>query len=69
MITSKLNIILGEKRMSRRKLSMEAGVSANAVERLYKDEGSSIDYSVLEKICKVLGCQPGDILKMEDDKQ
>jgi len=36
--------------------------------RLYHDRAKGIRFSVLAELCKVLGCQPGDLLVYVPDE-
>jgi len=61
--------ILEERRMSRRKLAREAGVTPNAVcnlARVHRSRNSSISMRTLNRICSALQVNPGDILKFYD---
>ena len=37
--------------------------------RLYNNEVTRIDFTSLERLCKLLDCTPGDIIIYEDDEQ
>ena len=58
--------ILEERRMSRRQLAREAGVTPNAVcnlARVHRSQNSSISMRTLNRVCVALEVNPGDILK------
>lgn len=57
---TKLWKLLIDKRMKRTDLIMSAGISANILAKLGKDEYVSLES--LEKICKALNCDIGDIV-------
>lgn len=42
------------------------GISPSIVDKLQKDEGN-IDTRTITKICRLLECQPGDIMEYIDD--
>lgn len=56
---SKLWKLLIDKKMKRTDLIVSAGISANILAKLGKDEFVSMES--LEKICKALNCNIGDI--------
>lgn len=56
----KLWKILIDKKMKRTDLIVSAGISANILAKLGKDEFVSMES--LEKICKALNCNVGDIV-------
>jgi putative transcriptional regulator len=43
-------------------LAKETGVSHTTLWRLKKDKAQGITFNTLERICKALKCQPGDVL-------
>lgn len=52
--------LLIDKRMNKTQLKQLAGISTNAVAKLGKNEAVSLE--TLEKICKILHCNIGDIV-------
>lgn len=63
MIKIHLSKMLGERRITQRRLADMAGVRANSINAIYNEKAQRIDLDVLDKICKALGCQPGDLLE------
>ena len=63
MIKIHLSRVLGERRITQRRLSEMAGVRPNSINALYNEKAQRIDIDVLDKICKALECQPGDLLE------
>jgi putative transcriptional regulator len=45
-------------------LAKETGVSHTTLWRLKKDKAQGITFNTLERVCKALGCQPGDVLTL-----
>ncbi len=43
-------------------LAKETGISHTTLWRLKKGKALGINFATLEKMCQVLGCQPGDVL-------
>ena len=50
-------------------LSKEAGISHTTLWRLKKGKALGINFITLEKICQVLNCQPGDVLRLAGEKK
>lgn len=59
----KLWKLLIDKKMNRTQLRCAAHISTNAVAKLGKNEPVSVD--TLEKICRVLQCDVGDIMEID----
>ena len=68
MIVIKLKELLAERGLSQNKLSYRAEIPYSTVSRLMKSDQTRIDLHVLSRICKVLECQPGDLLIETDVK-
>ena len=51
-----------------RKLAEMANVRPNTISAIYNEKVQRIDLDVLDRICKALNIQPGDILERIDDK-
>jgi len=60
---NKLWKLLIDKDMNRTQLRQAAHISTNAVAKLGKNEPISFD--TMEKICKALNCDVGDIMEMD----
>lgn len=53
--------LLIDKKMNKTQLKQSAGISTNAVAKLGKNQSVSLE--TLEKICKLLQCNIGDIVE------
>lgn len=62
----KLLDMLNRQGMTRDELRLAIGASANTVVAISKNEPVSL--KTINKICKVLNCQPGDILEYKDEQ-
>jgi putative transcriptional regulator len=49
-------------------LAKETGISHTTLWRLKKGRAVGINFPTLEQICRALSCQPGDVLKLADQK-
>lgn len=50
-------------------LSKNTGVSHTTLWRLKKGKALGINFVTLEKICEALECEPGDVLKLGNEKR
>ena len=62
MIVPRLNTLLAKGKHSFYWLAKKTGVSHTTLWRLKKGKAVGINFETLEKICRALRCQPGDIL-------
>ena len=69
-IILRLDRVMADRKMSLNELSDRVGVSIVNRSKLKTGKVSAIRFSTLNAICKVLQCQPGDILEfIDDDKE
>lgn len=69
MIKNNLSLILGKKRIKMIDLSRKTGLNKNTILNLYHEKTSRIEFDVMDKLCKILNCQPGDILEYIPEHQ
>ena len=58
-----LDVMLAKRKMSLTELSEQVGITMSNLSILKKGKARAVRFSTLEAICKVLDCQPGDILE------
>lgn len=63
-----LDVMMAKRKMSLNQLSEEVGITLSNLSILKTGKAKAIRFSTLESICKVLNCQPGDILEYLPDK-
>ena len=61
-IVVNLDVMLAKRKMSLGQLSQEVGVTMANLSILKTNKAKAVRFTTLEAICKVLNCQPGDIL-------
>lgn len=66
-IILKLDEVMLKRKMSLKELSEQVGVANVNLSKIKTGKVSAIRFSTLNEICRVLECQPGDILKYTDD--
>lgn len=62
-----LDVMMAKRKMSLTELSERVDISIVNLSILKQSKGKAIRFSTLEAICKVLDCQPGDLLEYKDD--
>jgi len=60
-----LDVMLAKRKMSLTKLSERVGITMSNLSILKKGKARAIRFSTLNAICRVLECQPGDILEFQ----
>jgi len=62
-----LDVMLARRKMSLTELSEKVGITMANLSILKKGKAKAVRFSTLDSICKVLDCQPGDILEWQDE--
>lgn len=62
-IVVNLDVMLARRKMSLTELSERVGITMANLSILKSSKAKAIRFSTLEEICKVLECQPGDLLE------
>ena len=61
-----LDVELAKRKMSLSELAEKVGLTLANLSILKTGKAKAVRFTTLETICRVLGCQPGDILEYED---
>lgn len=69
MIEIRVDELLAERERTFYWLAKDTGISHTTLWRLKKDKALGINFDTLEKICRALECQPGDILRLAEVKK
>ena len=62
-----LDVMMAKRKISLNELSERIGITPTNLSILKTGKAKAIRFSTLEAICKVLDCQPGDILEYTQD--
>ena len=62
-----LDVLMAKRKISSNELAARIGITPANLSILKTGKAKAIRFSTLESICKVLECQPGDILAYEED--
>ena len=68
MIVPRIDKLLIKEQKTFYWLAKETGVSHTTLWRLKSGRAVGINFETLERICRVLRCQPGDVLFLTNDK-
>lgn len=66
-ITVNLDVMLARRKMSSGELAEKIGITPANLSILKTGKARAIRFSTLDAICRVLECQPGDILEYRED--
>lgn len=58
-----IDVMLAKRKMSVTELAEKVGITMANISILKNSKAKAVRFSTLESICKVLECQPGDILE------
>lgn len=63
-----LDVVLAKRKMKLITLAEKVGISVQNLSVLKAGRAKAVRFSTLEAICRILECQPGDILEYIDDE-
>lgn len=66
-IVVNVDVMLAKRKMSSGKLAELVGITPANLSILKTGKAKAVRFSTLDKLCRVLNCQPGDILEFVDD--
>ena len=67
MIIINVDVMLAKRKMSVTELTERVGLTMANVSLLKNGKVKAVKLSTLDKICKALQCQPGDVLEYRED--
>lgn len=62
-----VDVMMAKRKISSGELAERIGVSATNLSILKTGKAKAVRFTTLEAICKVLDCQPGDVLEYRTD--
>jgi putative transcriptional regulator len=68
-IVINLDVMMAKRKISSGELAEKIGLTQANLSILKTGKARAIRFSTLEAICRVLDCQPGDILEFKEDKE
>ena len=68
MIIINIDVMLAKRKMKVSDLADQGGITLANMSVLKNGKAKAIRVETLDKICKVLDCQPGDILEWKDEE-
>lgn len=67
MLIVNLDVMLARRKMSVTELSERVGITMANISILKNGKAKAIRMETLDKICRALECQPGDLLEWRDE--
>ena len=67
-IVVNLDVMLAKRKMAAGDLAELIGITPANLSILKNQKAKAIRFSTLNEICRVLDCQPGDILEYQEDE-
>ncbi|MEW8028535.1 MAG: helix-turn-helix transcriptional regulator [Candidatus Thiodiazotropha sp.] len=67
MIRCHLSRLMGERKMKVIDVARDADLHRNTITLLYKETATRVDIETMDKLCKLFGCQVGDLFEFVED--
>lgn len=68
MININLDVMMAKRKIGLSELSEKVGITPANLSVLKNNRAKAIRFSTLSDICRILKCQPGDIIEYKEDK-
>ena len=68
MIIVNLDVMMAKRKISLTELSEKLGMSMANVSNFKNHKAKAFRFSTLDALCRILECQPGDILEYREDE-
>lgn len=69
VIIINIDVMLAKRKMSVTELAGQVGITLANISILKNGKAKAIRIETLNKICRALDCQPGDILEYQEDEE
>lgn len=69
MIIINLDVMMTKRKISLTELSNKLGMTMANVSNFKNNNVKAVRLSTLDALCKILECQPGDLLEYKEDKE
>ena len=69
MIVINLDVMMAKRKVGLTELAERIDLTQANLSILKNGKGKAIRFSTLDRLCKVLGCQPGDILEYKEGEE
>ncbi|MCH5205475.1 MAG: helix-turn-helix transcriptional regulator [Oscillospiraceae bacterium] len=69
MIIVNLDVMMAKRKISSNELAEIIEITPANLSILKTGKAKAIRFSTLDKLCRALNCQPGDILEFTDDEE
>ncbi len=66
-IVVNLDVMMAKRKISLGELAEKVGITQANLSILKTGKAKAVRFSTLESICRILNCQPGDILEFRED--
>lgn len=67
MIEINLDVMMAKRKISLKELSEKVGITEANLSILKNNKAKAIRFSTLEALCRVLNCQPADLIEYKED--
>lgn len=68
MIIVNIDVMMAKRKMTLTELSEKVGITMANMSILKTGKAKAVRFETLDKLCRVLNCQPGDLLEFAEEK-
>jgi putative transcriptional regulator len=67
MIRCNLSILMGRDKLCIADVARQTGLNRSTITALYKETATRIDLPAIDQLCRLFGCQVGDLFQHQSD--
>lgn len=68
MIIVNIDVMMAKRKMSLTELAEKVGITLSNMSILKTGKAKAVRFETLDKLCRALDCQPGDILQFTEEE-
>lgn len=68
-IVINLDVMMAKRKISAGELAQQVGITPANLSILKNNKAKAVRFSTLEALCRVLDCQPGDLLEYQSEEE
>ncbi|MBP1971620.1 putative transcriptional regulator [Virgibacillus natechei] len=69
VVKNNLRVMMAQHKMNIQDVSVATGLSRKSVSKLYHEISIQITFDVMERLCDLFECDPGDLLFIEKESR
>lgn len=65
-VKNNLRVMMAKHKMNIKDVHEKTGLSRTTISKLYNETSTTISFETIYALCKLFGCEPGDLLYLDE---